>query len=256
MYLLAIVTLVIGLLGVYAQVLSLQAARFAASQNGLALTMMMWHDAAVSMGASIVDTGQFPPGSAPCSLTWYDTAAPMLPWATIPDLCLSPIDLALGGSVNVSGKGTVTGMLFGASNIYNTKLKPAPGGVEPVHLPPGYNTSVYQFYSVLYRDASDQPFIVTFVQPPVIKASNPAPGLLALPPTGHLIGLGMSDLLHQLHVSGLPSFAYGTVTNGATTSTLIASDFQYAMPQNTATGVPKPILDNGSAAIISSPAGL
>ena len=47
MYLLVFVTLVISLIGLYGQVLSLQAARLAAGQSAIAQAMIRWHSIAI-----------------------------------------------------------------------------------------------------------------------------------------------------------------------------------------------------------------
>ena len=224
MYLLVITTLVIGLIGIYAQVLSVQAARFAASQNGLAVAMMTWHAAAVSMAASIVDGGQFPAASVPCSLTITYPLA----------FCPSPT-----GSGDAFGTVTGAGPAYTPNKIMNFNT----GAYEPVHLPGGYNASLYQFNSVLYLEpASNQPYVITFVPQPIPSAANPAPGYLLL--NGTMTSFSISDLSHQLQVSGLPTASYGTVEGGSVNT----SDFQFALPAGTG------IVD-GAVAIVTSPAG-
>jgi hypothetical protein len=243
MNLLVFAILIIGLIGIYAQALSLQAARLAAQQSGLATTMLTWHAAAVSMAASIIDTN--PPGLVlPCSLA---IMPPPPPSFGLPS-CAAPT-----GDAN----GTVTNAGYAPSQIFNTRT----GQSEPVHLPANYDASKYQFYSVLYRDpnTNNQPYVVTFVSPPVISLQNPAPGLIVLPPVGIMTGFGLGDLTHQLQVSGVPGYSYGTVNNIGGVSTLVTGGtkytvgtayvpgFQYTLPSN--------IFTNGEVAVISSPAG-
>jgi hypothetical protein len=238
MYLLVIVTLVIGLISIYAQVLSLQAARYAANLTGMANTMVQWHGAAVSMGAAIIKTpGAFPSTSTPCSLT-----------------VSNPNSLPLCPSPTGAGNGTVTN----SSGTYNQISLS-----EKVHLPPSYNTQIYQFYSVLYWDTvgtspSNQPYVMTYVLPPTLSISNPAPGYLslpALPPSaGYLTSLSTTDLLHQFSVLRFPDYAYGTVVVGTITPVLATRNYatfgtkstQYNVPTGTRTG---------SVAIISSTSG-
>jgi hypothetical protein len=244
MYLLVIVTLVIGMLSVYAQVLSLQAARLAAAQTGLARTMVDWHYAAVSMGAKIVDTqGLFPVGAAACSLTYGP------PTALPNGVALCPVP------AGAAGQGTTSGTVTDAANNPNFIT-----ASEQVHLPPGYNKGRYQFYSVLYRDTnSNQPYVVTFVNKPQISAANPAPGLISLPTvtggsaqTSYTVG----DLVHQLNVAGLPRYLYGTVDtaiiNGTPVTALVTPVFQYTMPLVGGSYVPA----NGAVGIVTSVAGL
>jgi len=251
MYLLAIVTLIIGMLSIYAQVLSVQAARIAANQTGLAVTMETWHSAAVSMAANIIDN---PPAGGityPCSLTITP------PNGIAP--CVPP-----NGTGDTYGTVTIGSPTYALNNICKANCSTVPQN-EPVHLPADYNKAMYQFYSVLYSDPSGgQPYVVTFVQAPVISASNPAPGFISLPPTGHMTSLSTADLLRQLQVSGFPDFAYGTITtsvvngipcSGSTCSVLVtpssqrgSTTVQFTIPLSAG-------LNNGAIAIASSPAG-
>lgn len=251
MYLLVIVTVVIGILGLYAQILSLQAARIAESRFGLAAAMSTWHSAAVSMGGSIVDTGQFPPGSVACSLT-YDIPPPPFGGST---MSWCPAPTGTGDAYGTVTSSNVPGALPSCpfNYIYNKKA----GDKECVHLPADFQIAQYQFYSVLYLDANGQAYVVTFVPSPTPSSTNPAPGFLSLPPNlGTYTSFTMSDLIHQLQVSGLAPYSFGPVASTATTSTLMSGglmtgSFQYSMPLFGG----KPVLNNGAVAIVSATAG-
>lgn len=239
MYLLVVVTLVIGLLSIYAQVLSLQAARYAASLTGMANTMVIWHGAAVSMGADIL---KHPPGglSLPCNLTNV-SAYGLTP-------CAAPTN-------SPSSSGTVTDSSNNLNYISAT---------EKVHLPLDYKAATYQFYSVLYRDtANNQPYVVTFACAPGVGTCtpgalyNPAPGYLSLASSpSSLTSLTPGDLLHQFTVLGIPDYSFGTA-KGTTTSVLMTQNYasigtiRYNLPMNGASAV----LPAGAIAVVSSPSG-
>lgn len=242
MYLLVFITLIIGLVGIYAQVVSLEAARIASNMTGLAKNMIIWHSAAISMGASIVDTGSFTSASSPCSLTYT------LPTAVSVVQCPAPL-----------GSGSTTGTVTDASGNRNQIVNRFSGTPETVHLPSDFDATKTQFYSILYYDSSSsQSFVVTFVLKPTLSATNPAPGYLALPPSKNLISYTTGDLLHQLSLSGLPKYSYGTVKTTGVTSVLESPSFQrglvtfeYNMPGNGSS----PLLTSGVVGMVSSVAG-
>ena len=238
MYLLVFVTLIIGMVGIYAQVLSLQAARIAASQTGLAKAMMVWHGGAVSMASAIINTSPaiFTHGSSPCSLTY-----------TVPS------GVGISKCTKPSGSGDPFGVVMDNSNsLYHISA------TEYVHIPTGFTT---QFYSILYEDTSvSQYYVVTFLAKPTISATNPAPGFLALPPNNRLISFTNDDLLHQLSLSGLPSYSYGAAKSTGGTSVLVspgfgrggtANSFQYNLPLLGGSG----ILSTGTVGMVSPASG-
>lgn len=241
MYLLVFVTFIIGLLSIYGQILSVQAARLAAAQTSLASAMSIWHSAAVSMAASILDTN--PPGLViPCSLTY--TTPPSL--AT---RCAAP-----------TGSGSTTGTVTDAANTLNQIYNVKKSAAESVHLPADYNAAQYQFYSILYRDANNLPFVISFVPPSTLSTTNPAPGFVFLPPNGRMTSFTLNDLKRQLKVSGFQPYNYGTIQNTGlgTASTLLSAS---PMPSGTTTpltvqySIPASVpLANGAIAVISSPA--
>lgn len=241
MYLLVFTTLVIGLLSVYAQILSLQAAQIASMQTGLARNMLVWHGAAVSMAAEL--TNASPPTASlvfPCSLSYNSPNAGVAK-------CVKPTNAISTGTPG-SPTGTVT------DNAATPKISYL-NGTEKAHLPADYTTALYQFYSVLYQDPTNSsPFVVTFVWPPVLSTTNPAPGLISLPllsgTTGRMTSFSMGDLSRQMKLIGLPFNSYGTVISGKLVTA--SSEFQYTMPPAVAGN---PVVKDGSLAIISSPQG-
>lgn len=195
MYLLAIVMLIIGTLSLYAQVLTVEAARIASRQTFMAQAMMTWHQAAVSMASAIITTGTY---TAPCSLTYT------LPLGSTISQCLPPLGVPQG-TVTDGSTPPIANIISSSPNV-------------SVHLPTGYNTN-NQFYSVLYRDAAtSSPYVITFVRPPN-PATDPgyqAPGYIMMP-NGHMTSVTLADLLHQFEVSGIASYMFGTISNNGQT---------------------------------------
>jgi len=75
MYLLVFTTLMIGIIGLYTQVLGLQTARLASNQKAIGSTMLQWHTAAVSMAVSILKTNTIYPALVALPAT-YATGGP------------------------------------------------------------------------------------------------------------------------------------------------------------------------------------
>ena len=248
MYLLVFVTLVIGLVGIYAQVLSLQAARIASSINALGTNMVEWHLAAISMGGSILQTN-LPasiPVTVPCSLTFTAPAGVTA--------CIPPV-----GSGDASGTVTV-----GATSGLNNIVIGNPPITVPVHLPADYKIAQVQFYSILYKDASsNQYYVVTYVPPAHISANNPAPGFLSLPTSSNYISYTSSDLQHQLSISHIPDYAYGTAASNGTNEFLVSPAYEKGEVYATSTGGVKTVIQynlpavvpTGSVAIVSTASG-
>lgn len=215
MYLLAFATLLIGIIGIYTQVVAVQTARMAGHQQGIAPAMLTWHAAAVSMAQSIVQTN--PSYSTPCSLTNA---------LTTPARCLSPLK-GWGGTA-IETYGTVTN----ASNVPNLIYNVGVGHNICVNLPStctavsgsdctacsaNYDTSDYQFYSILYQ-TNNQNYVITYIPPPVISAANPAPGYITAIPSGIQLSMTTGDVMRQLKNTNFVNYAYGYITsNGATT---------------------------------------
>ncbi|MFY9288870.1 MAG: hypothetical protein WAO98_10265 [Alphaproteobacteria bacterium] len=233
MYLLVFVTLVISMIGVYVQVLSLQTARIAAQQNGIAQAMLAWHSAATSMAGSIIRTNNAAYAAVAatgCGLTFN------IPAGATYARCPTPRN----GLTALNAWGTLTdgGTNPNLYNIFSTQ-----NTVELVHLPAGYDTRMYQFYSVLYQTGG-QNYVATFI--PASAAVNQTAFLTMA--RGNMIGLTASDLIQQLQQSGAPRYTYGTVnTAGQMTTALGTASVQYTLPAFTNT--------NGAVAVIGTPDG-
>lgn len=251
MYLLVFVMLVIGLIGLYGQILSLQAARITAGMTGLANSMITWHTAAVSMGAKVAQTAGI---TVPCSLTY-----------SLPSVAASQLASGSVGKCNApTGSGDSFGTVTQTSAGGGLNTLGTNGGASngPVHLPADYNFN-NQFYSILYQAANGQYYVITFVPPPVISVSNPAPGFISLPPNNNLLSFSLTDLQHQLSLTSLPDYSYGEIKTAGLTSTLESRAlergsvcangvcFQYAPPFDNSGN---PMMLNGTIAIISSTA--
>jgi hypothetical protein len=225
MYLLVFVTLVISLIGLYAQVLTLQSARLAQGQTVVAQAMLRWHSTAISEARYTQITPT--PGATGCDLT-----SPGI---------LGAVCHGARGSSNVS----ITPPAGWAGFTCSNPLTP------PCYtqLPAGYATNTYTFYSIYYIPAGGtQSYVITFIPKPA--AANP--GFITLPGIGgNPISITMGDLANQLRNSGLNPLFYGTVQGGQ----LRAQSIQKAaggpfIPLNYTT---PPAVTNGSIAIISAP---
>ncbi len=286
MYLLAFVTLIISLLGMYTQVLAIEVARVASQQTSIAGAMLTWHKAAVSMAAKIVDTNQYryaplASNSYGCSLTdkaYLPSFLTLLPNAGgnfarcptplttpcpangSPGTCTSSLTVnPPSQQVNVFGSGTITDAANCASGLCNLTLS------EPVHLPADYNTSNasgYQFYSALYQTGGTD-VVVTFVAPPLYTGNST--GFLTLA-NGSQIAVTSGDLMKQLqlaggkeymfgHISSSPSATMVQITSIRDTSTLTPINLSFPLPGTfSCTATPCPL--DGAIAVVSSPDGL
>lgn len=274
MYLLVFITLMVSIIGLYTQVLGLQASRMAAEQNAFGSAMMQWQTAAISMAASIIKTNAAAYTNIlkqqGCSLTFN------LPQGVgAYNRCPSPV--LIGGGTLVFG--TVTSA--GTAPTLNIMPNPASGKNECTHLAalctgndangcaPGncatsYDITNYQFYSILFQDqVTMQNYVVTFVPAPVASAANPPPGFVSLVPvaagaTG-MTGFTLSELVRQLNKAGAQNYSYGYFQNFTATPQLKVTGATYNLPN---TGL-FPNLCNGSAtcaangslALIGSPDG-
>lgn len=277
MYLLVFTTLMIGIIGLYTQVLGLQAARLAGHQSAVGSTMLQWHTAAVSMAVSIIKTnaaGYALVANNGCSLTFT-----LPPNVAIPR-CPKP---TFFGPPNAQIAGTVTGpvppnpprlsLLANYKTLKNECVNLASRctlvnafGCNVTNCSSTYDLVNYQFHSILYKDpVTNQNFVVTFVPAPIPTLQNPAPGnvsLVNVTGTNTPIGLTISDLARQLNNAGAPKYTYGSLQGfSAGTPRVVTASGTYNLPSAPATGVPN--LCNGSAtcvadsglALIGSPDG-
>ena len=128
MFLIAFVTVVISIIGLYAQIISLQTARIYNSQVGLMQTMSVWHSAAVTFARAkanlgVIPTNAFTPITSFCNMTSPALASPC-------------------------GFGT---------------LSVPPNSTT--YLPQGYAIGTFTFYSLAYQIAGVN-YVVTFVPDP------------------------------------------------------------------------------------------
>jgi len=269
------VTLLVGLIGIYTQVLGLQTARMFSHQSGLAKEMLTWHAAAVSMAASIIRTNYTGPtgyaaiATTGCSLT-YTPPPPMTAVNRCPTpQYMGPVvpggqkgGIAAGPLVPLSGTvtsgappGTVTVNLVNAydsnASLYYTECVHLPATCNSVSAAGNcgscittYDTTNGQFFSVLYQPSSGGPdYVVTFVPSVTPTTTNPT-GLLSLA-NGNQIGLNTSDLMQQLRHTGIPNFTFGTVN---ASNQLVTVGMQFILP-------PNGVVPANAVAMISSPDG-
>jgi hypothetical protein len=272
MYLLVIVMLIIGMLGIYAQVLVVQAQQYFAQQNGFAAAMIAWHNAAVSMAASTYDTNllygtsalnkQKVADSMPCSLTYL---------ASNPNALNCPPPLYTDGTNNLGGNVVGYGVVTHPNGWYNYIFNPKTKIIgEYVHIKTSllaFPKSPYQFYSVLAFNTNNEPFAITYVSPPAISAANPPPGFIVLPPAvpstqqSVISSFSMADLAHQLKMSNVPAYSYGYVTNDTVNNltNVATSQYVFQLKQTNVNGTTGDLVGtlapNGSLAIVSSIAG-
>lgn len=230
MYLLVFVTLVIGLLGVYGQILTVQTARVAAGQIGFAQTIQDWHAGAVSMAASVLKGGYAPDNNG-CSLT---SGGPV-------GDCVNAA-VCGGSGVVASSAGAI-----GKITIDNTACD------EEIHLPKGYKAEYYQFESILYLSASGGRYVLTWVPPPIVAAGNPAPGYVALPSASnkrYQTSMTMADISQQFrNIAKSAPYTYGIVKNSTLKVGSIKTDETNVLVLDY--GVPN-YVPEGSIGIISS----
>jgi len=211
MYLLTFITLLIGLIGIYAQVIALQTARMVAQQTGIAMTLIQWHSAAVSMARSVISVNASNIPSAGCSLT---VALPPIPGIVV---CPSPVTAGTltGGTVT---SGVVPPYTVGTYTLNKVMYNAAQ---VTVSMPSGYDTNDYQFYSILYPMSGTYQ-VMTLVPAPIPSSTNPTPGYLAAIPSGILLGTTLAGLTQQLSNTSLPNYTYGPISVSGTTATLMA----------------------------------
>lgn len=256
MYMLVFVTLVLGLVSIYAQVITVQTQRLAARQVGLASTMQQWHTAAMSMANSIYyqngAAGPNTPASAGgCSLS---NASQGL------SACAAPapaIAYDIAGTVT-NGSGTPNIIYDHTTQTLQCVQLPSictiPSGNNCLACSKaGYDATDYQFYSVYVQDTvANQSYVVTYVPPPTISASNPAPGYLTLA-GGFQTSLTQADLMQQFVNAHIPNYTYGIVKGNVLTvqgGQIGGVPLTYSF-----TGLTTAIPDN-SIAMIGNPTGL
>ena len=229
MFLVVFVTLVISIIGLYAQILGLQSAKIYNAQNGLAQTMITWHGAAVDLVKASIAAGTFqaPAAGSWCQLT-DSTAA----------LTLNTVCTTTTGATMTLTTGAVASVLS-AFSMGST-------------LPIGYsvvNGAGYKFYSILYVSGGND-YVMTF-------AHDTKGGNLILPAANAVgattVGYSPYNLSRQLAHLKLSNQAYGSVTDNVGTLSVpsytigfAGPNLTYSIPQNPST------IPLGSIALLTS----
>lgn len=237
MFLVVFVTLIISVVGLYAQVLTLQNVKAFNNQTTFAQQMLTWQNTAVSLANSL--NLSVPAGG--CRLTANvaytvsgagsgGTSGQRLNTCTYSG---NPISIAIAkpSTIATSCAGGVTGACWTA-------------------LPAGYQTTPYSFYTLFYT-AGTTNYIITYAH------DTDASGNLMLPDnSGTSIGLTPNELTLQLQHSGVPALAYGMVSgpNGSRVLTLSNAYFTHTLPNlNGLQTVPVPdAVPSGAVAVVST----
>jgi hypothetical protein len=175
MFLVVFTTLMISIIGLYAQVLSVQSGRIFANQTGLMQTMQTWHAAAVKTGYADTTVLGTTAGHNYCVLTASSSLTPKCATAVV--------TVALGCSTTLATAGAC--------------------------LPTGYNTITYSFASILFvtTTAPFTKYVVTYV------SDKDANGFLQLPDSnGTTIGFSPATLSGQFKHAAPKDLLYGGVT--------------------------------------------
>lgn len=202
MYMMAFVTVMVALIGLYAQIYVKIAANSFKQQSGVVETMRVWHDVAVKLGTNAVKTDI------------RDIADPTGPYCSLTQIA--------------AGVGVPAQMNTRCSDLY---IEVGDGstcpGSNPVCLPPGYNET-YTYYSIAFSVTAASKtsyYVLTFIPPPTNLDSYGA-GILCLP--GVLSGAPTTCPHSTVHTTfnafykeltkskTIPILSYGTVSGTCT----------------------------------------
>jgi hypothetical protein len=182
MFLVVFVTLALSIIGLFAQVVTLQSAQINRSQSALAQTMLTWHAAAIKkalQNQSVVTAGNA------CLMTSRTAAS-------------------------------------GGENWYPPPPTACGFTVDSTALPTGYAMTAYSFDSILYKPstAPEINYVITFVLPPKTNSSvaNSSNSYITLPDpysNGPQTSFKLSDLRSQFRRIGAANLSFGTVTTVA-----------------------------------------
>jgi hypothetical protein len=202
MYMVVFVTLMVALIGAYAQIYTKQAASGFAQQSGIVNSLVTWHATAMSLAQFYVQpTATNYSATTGCSLT-----------NGVPPTCTG----SGGGPAYISQNN------YTAVNLCSGAQGPACFTV----LPPGYS-SAYTFYSIAFQSVADNAdYVLTFIPPPPATSDNYNVGLLCLPGVvngatkclGSNVQLSatFNSILAQMKkTSSLSPMIWGTIANGA-----------------------------------------
>ena len=245
---LVFVTLVVALLGTYAQIYTKQAARMFAQQSGVAQNMMSWNATAISLVNSLVTGTVANIPSTGCMLTDRTGITASAPTG-LPD-CMYGAQAVFVGKANTYGVNACS------------KSQTAPCWTD---LPPGYQKAAYPFYSIAWSSVSvpTQYYVLTFVPPPVTSGQDlPGLDLLCLPGvvsggsttcpgTQRQLAITFSEFSRQLHNDAHASpMYYGAVNSSHILTTPTVTFGNAAVPVALTYPVPT-IVPTGSIGIIS-----
>jgi len=225
MYLLTFTLLVIGVLGIYTQVLAVEASRFFQSQVGVLNAMVEWHEAAVSLASNTMNPATAKVGGidlAGCGLT----AGLLTP-------CKKGVTITTLGAPTVAVTAGAPG--------YATRSYSTPTAAIYPSLPTGYSGKNYQWKSIAFQNTSGY-YVITYVDPA-------AAGAFVTTATGTSLGITEAELFQQARNLNIPLYSYGGISGGVLTVPPILTTGGPAT--NISYPVPASVLD-GSFGIISS----
>lgn len=193
MFLMVYVTLVVGLIGVFSQVYTLQAARMYANQNAIAKAMLAWHTTAEAFVTKSVSLTSYS-GAQGCDLT-----------TTITPGVVNACRNQAGQDIFVNLQTAPTGFAnctAAATNCWVSRDSYSGSGT-------------YTFFSIAYRSGTPaQSYVLTYVPPPT-AADALGNRLVSLPGSGataaRSIGITIDSLFRQLSKTNLDIMAYGTI---------------------------------------------
>ena len=253
MYMLAFLTLIVALIGAYAQMYTAQASRMMAQQSGAADAMLAWHATAVGLASNLVTSTTI--SAAGCLLTDKPSPAPGYPSF----VACAKTSVPVVSPVYVT---SATTGLAPAVACSGTRAAPC-----AVFLPNGYSIAPYTFYSVAFQDpATKIDYVLTYVPMPSATSDNYNIGFICLPGDGAGTGSCPSTSTQlptafaafskqMIKSSNATPFSYGIVVNTSGVITLATStvtrgaglsSVTYSLPSANTTNIPA-----GSIGLIS-----
>jgi len=168
MYMIAFVTLLVALIGMFTQVYTKQAMSGLAQQTRVVDEMRAWHATAMGLASSLIKNGSLT--SAGCGL--YNPNIYKTTTLGVPPLAGCSLPTGVTGDTNT--------VYVWTTNPTSASL--CAGDVAPpcyTPLPAGYSTT-YTFYSIAYASGGTN-YVITYAPPPTTSSDNYGLGLLCLP---------------------------------------------------------------------------
>ncbi len=203
MFLVVFVTVVISIIGVLAQVLSLQSARMNNSQIGLMQTLVAWHHSATNAAFQFTAAG-------PAMALQYATAPHVGP-ANATDNVKGCMMDSTPYSTKVAAPANLARPVSCVNPIASALFQLTPGTTLPngtLALPPGYQINPYSFHSIFFK-RTGLDWVVTYIPVPAV-----ATNYLSLPDAAAgnpQIGYTIGDLQRQFARVANYSLSYGFV---------------------------------------------